>query len=68
MAAGRPPFVATDIQTLYKRIMQGSYPRIPSKYTDELSEMISSLLKTDAKDRPSAYQIVNNSIVQRHSQ
>lgn len=66
MAAGRPPFTATDIQTLYKKVMGGFYPRIPSRYSDELAEVISSMLKIEPKDRPTANQIVNNPTVQRH--
>jgi NIMA (never in mitosis gene a)-related kinase 1/4/5 len=34
MAAQRPPFTANDIQSLYKRIMAGYYPRIPSIYSN----------------------------------
>ena len=37
MAAGRPPFTATDIQTLYKKVMGGYYPRIPSIYSNDLA-------------------------------
>lgn len=34
MAAQRPPFTATDVQTLYKKVMNGSYPRIPAIYSN----------------------------------
>ena len=37
MAAGRPPFTAVDIQTLYKKIMSGYYPRIPSVFSNDLA-------------------------------
>lgn len=37
MAAQRPPFTANDIQTLYKRVMTGYYPRIPSCYSNDLN-------------------------------
>ena len=49
MAAQKPPFTATDIQTLYKKIMSGSYSRIPSVYSYELARIISTLLKLDPK-------------------
>ena len=49
MAAQKPPFTATDIQTLYKKIMSGSYSRIPSVYSNELARIISTLLKLDPK-------------------
>lgn len=66
MAAGRPPFTATDIQTLYKRVMGGYYPRIPSQYSNDLAETISSLLKLDPKDRPSARQLLCSANITRH--
>ena len=34
MAALRPPFTAADIQSLYKRVLTGYYPRIPSLYSN----------------------------------
>ena len=34
MAAQRPPFTAPDIQILYKKILNGYYPRIPSIYSN----------------------------------
>lgn len=54
MAAQRPPFTANDVQALYKKIMNGYYPRIPGEYSDELAEVIGGLLKLDPKERPSA--------------
>lgn len=66
MAAHRPPFTANDIQTLYKRVMGGYYPRIPAVYSSELSEIINSLLQMNPSDRPSVSELLNNSVVQSH--
>ena len=66
MAAGRPPFTAVDIQTLYKKVMKGFYPRIPLVYSNDLVEVISQLIRLDPRDRPSASQLLNHPLVQRH--
>lgn len=60
MAAQRPPFTANDIQSLYKKVMTGNFPRIPNNYSDDLATVISSLLKLNPKDRPSACSLLNN--------
>lgn len=54
MAAQRPPFTASDVQTLYKKVMSGRYPRIPAIYSNELCNVIDSLLRLNPQDRPSA--------------
>jgi hypothetical protein len=54
MAAQKPPFTAPDIPSLYKKICNGLFPRIPFGYSNDLAGVISSLLRQDSKDRPSA--------------
>lgn len=34
MAAQKPPFTATDIQGLYRKICAGSFQRIPNHYSN----------------------------------
>ena len=51
MAALSPPFTAKDRKGLYQRVVKGIYPKIPSKYTSDLSSMIGSLLQVDPKKR-----------------
>jgi NIMA (never in mitosis gene a)-related kinase len=45
------------MEGLYKKIMKGSYPKIPSKYSADLSAMIKSLLQTDPRMRPNCCKI-----------
>ena len=52
MAALRPPFVASDLQSLYKKVCAGIFDRIPMVYSGELANVISSLLKVDPNKRP----------------
>jgi len=46
MAALRPPFNAPDMNVLFKRVVKGVYPKIPSVFSNELSLMIKHLLNT----------------------
>lgn len=53
MAALEPPFKATDLQSLYRKVKSGVHKSIPSSYSSDLSEMVNSMLKLSPKDRPS---------------
>ena len=48
MAALKPPFNAPDMNTLFKRVVKGNYPKIPSGFSTELHLMIKLLLNTEA--------------------
>jgi NIMA (never in mitosis gene a)-related kinase len=41
----RPPFRAADMEGLYKKVTRGSYGKIPSKYSNELAQIIKMLLR-----------------------
>jgi NIMA (never in mitosis gene a)-related kinase len=47
MAAQKPPFTCSDMQGLWKKINKGVYDRIPSKYSDDLSNFIGLCLKVN---------------------
>ena len=66
MAAQRPPFTATDLQMLFKKICAGVFPRIPGEYSNSLAGVIASLLKISPGDRPTADRLLNNPVVQGH--
>lgn len=55
----RPPFRAEDMEGLYKKVMKGVYPKISSKYSIDLGQMIKQLLQTNPNIRPSC----GNSII-----
>jgi len=46
--------------------MTGYYSRIPSIYSNELSDVIASLLTLDPKDRPSSSELLRNPAVLRN--
>ncbi len=65
MAALRPPFQATDLTGLSRKVRQGKYDKI-SGYSTDLSVVLSMLLKVNPKLRPSTDELLNNSIVQKN--
>lgn len=67
MAAQKPPFTAPDIQSLYRKICNGAFLRIPPEYSNDLAAVISSLLRLNVNDRPSAAALLSNPLVQEHS-
>lgn len=52
LAALRPPFEATNTVALGMKINQGKFARIPNKYSDNLFDAISNMLRVDTKRRP----------------
>lgn len=44
MVALKPPFQASDMSGLYKRVIRGQVPRIPKSFSNDLWTMIQSLL------------------------
>lgn len=61
-----PPFTAKDMSGLYKAVLKGVYPKIPSQYSNDLSEMIKSLLQVEPKNRPSMKEILQTpSLIER---
>jgi len=41
------------------KIKQGSFQRVPSRYSDELQRVINWMLKTEPKQRPSVEDLLN---------
>ena len=66
MAALKPPFTARDLSGLYKKVCAGVFDRIPIQYSNDLQEVISSLLKLDPKKRPDTEQLLSNPLVHKH--
>jgi len=64
----KPPFRAEDMASLYKKVLKGIYPKIPSVYSAELSNLVKSLLQVSAYMRPSCEKILRMSSVQKWSE
>ena len=41
------------MEGLYKKVIRGIYPRIPSEYSQDISNLIRYLLQTNPLQRPS---------------
>ncbi len=40
----QPPFRASDMDGLFKKVLKGIYPKIPGVYSDELNKMLKRLI------------------------
>jgi serine/threonine protein kinase len=61
----RPPFVAADLQSLYKKVCAGMFERIPMMYSGELANVIGSLLKVDPNKRPDTDELLASNVVRK---
>jgi NIMA (never in mitosis gene a)-related kinase 1/4/5 len=58
MCALVPPFRADDMNGLFKRVLKGQYPPIPSHYSMDMRMLIKTLLQVQAATRPNTEQIL----------
>jgi serine/threonine protein kinase len=63
MCALVPPFRADDMNGLFKRVLKGSYPQIPTHYSMEIRSVIKSLIQVNPASRPTTDQILDMPIV-----
>jgi NIMA (never in mitosis gene a)-related kinase len=66
MAALKPPFEATDLQGLYRKVQRGVFDRIPARYSMDLHTVISMMLKVSPALRPNSDQLLANGLVQKY--
>ena len=58
-------FEAQNMKNLVLKIIRGSYPPVPSKYTYDIRGLIAALFKRNPRDRPSINGILKMPFVQR---
>ena len=63
MCALVPPFRADDMNGLFKRVLKGQYPPIPSHYSMDMRMLIKTLLQVQPSTRPNTDQILEMPIV-----
>ena len=63
MAALVPPFRADDMNGLFKTVLKGQYPSIPTHYSMDLRQFIRTLLQVTPASRPDCEQILGLSMV-----
>lgn len=61
----RPPFRADDMAGLYKKVLKGVYPKIPTHYSQDLQNTIKMLVTVEASQRPSCAEILDLPCVRR---
>ncbi|CAF4841492.1 unnamed protein product [Rotaria sp. Silwood1] len=59
-------FTARDINSLIVKINLEQTPEISAKYSESLKDIITSMLKKNPDDRPTAKQILQNSYIKQH--
>ena len=52
MIVGKPPYESTDVKSTYRRILANEYSFPEGKVSDHARDLISSMLKTNPKERP----------------
>ena len=63
MCALVTPFRADDMNGLFKRVLKGQYPPIPSHYSIDMRTFIKTLLQVVPVTRPDCQQILEMPIV-----
>ena len=48
----RPPFMATDMKGLFRKVTEGKYPEIPSNYSAGMRDLVKRLLQVNPVNRP----------------
>ena len=63
MASLKMPFRGTSMQMLYNNVMKGDFAPIPSRYSNDLMEIIKLILTKNPRKRPSAEDLLNHRII-----
>jgi NIMA (never in mitosis gene a)-related kinase len=59
MCALKMPFDADSLPNLSKKILKAEYKDIPNNYSDNLKNLIRSLLQVEPKNRPTVKEILS---------
>jgi len=51
---------------LFKKVLKGIYPKIPSHYSEEINKMLKRLIAVNPNQRPSCDQILQLDIVLKY--
>ncbi|KAG8253078.1 Serine/threonine-protein kinase Nek1 [Homalodisca vitripennis] len=63
LATLRRPFVAGNVKSLVFKIVKGSYPPLPLRYSFEFRNLLIHLFKRNPKERPSINQILGRTLI-----
>ena len=65
MATLKHAFQAGSMKNLILKIIRGSYPPISSRYSYDLRNLVTSLLRRDPRDRPSIDSVLRKGYIQK---
>ena len=65
LCALTPPFKAEDMHGLFKKVLKGQYPQIPTHFSMDMRQLIKAMLSVDPSDRPTCDEILELSYVQK---
>ena len=65
MITFRPPFQAQSMEELYKKVMRGIYPKISSKYSEDLSDAIKLMIQVESGARPSCEELLKMPMISK---
>lgn len=57
------PFMGRSIEDLARRILEGTFPRIPSEFSEDLSVLVEHMLDIDASSRFSMAQVLEYPLI-----
>ena len=61
----RPPFRAKNMDELYKKVLSGEIEPLPNKFSNDLYEVVSLLMKVNSNKRPNCNDILKNALVKK---
>ena len=65
MASLKPPFRATDMDGLYKRVTAGVFKKLPSHFSVDLNNLVKNMLKVKPNQCPSAADLLSMPFIQK---
>ena len=65
MIALRPPFQAKSMEELYKKVMRGIYPKISSRYSEDLSDALKLMIQVEAGARPTCEELLKMPMISK---
>ena len=63
----KPPFRADDMKGLYRKVVKGEYPPLPKTFSQDLHQIVASLMVVNPAQRLNCSQILLHPAVIRHT-
>lgn len=66
MATLKHAFSAKNLNALMYQILRGQVPALPNTFSNDLSQLVGSMMAHNADSRPSVHQLLRNPFIRRH--